>query len=261
MLKNSYEVSIKTLTDYHLEAFISCPYRFYYQYIISETHRPIHWRQVVQNAINKIVKDYYHLSIKEQNSLSVLKILEQNWKNINVNLFENKIQYYTVLSKITDHLLKLLSSAETVHPPLFLYEKVHTYIKELETSVALTFEVGEWSKETFILKKYLLDCDEGLIMLYQYLSTVFSYKAFGVLPERIEMISLLEGKKYIFYPTEQEIPKGLIYLDFIKDLIKKPNRYKKVNSFKECVKCPLNKQCDIEVFEENDTFFNYPELH
>ncbi|MBT2700983.1 hypothetical protein J7E79_27190 [Bacillus sp. ISL-40] len=67
MLKNSYEVSIKTLTDYHLETFISCPYRFYYQYIISETHRPIHWRQVVQNAINKIVKDYYHLSIKEQN--------------------------------------------------------------------------------------------------------------------------------------------------------------------------------------------------
>lgn len=75
------------------------------------------------------------------------------------------------------------------------------------------------------------------------------------------MISLLEGKKYIFYPAEQEIPKGLIYLDFIKDLIKKPNRYKKMKSFKEYVKCPLNKQCDIEVFEENDTNFNYPELH
>ncbi|MGG1679031.1 hypothetical protein ACIFOT_25395 [Neobacillus sp. NRS-1170] len=261
MLKNSYEVSIKTLTDYHLESFISCPYRFYNQYILNEPNLPIHWRQVVQKVINKIVKDYFHLSIKEQNNLGLLKLIEQNWRTINVNIFENKIQYYIVLSKITDHLLRLLTSKETVTPPLFLYEKVHTYITELESAISITFEVGEWSKDTFILKKYLLDCDESLIMLYQYLSTVFSYKAFGVLPERIEMLSLLEGKKYIFYPTEQEISRGLNYLGFIKDWIKKPSRYKKMTSFNQCVKCPLNKQCEVEVIEEDDTFFDFPTLH
>ncbi|WHY93111.1 hypothetical protein QNK12_06375 [Neobacillus cucumis] len=261
MLKNDYEVSIKTLTDYHLESFISCPNRFYNQYILSEANLPIHWRQAVQKAINKIIKDYFYLSIKEQNRLGLLKLIEQNWRTINVSIFENKSQYYMVLSKITDHLFRLLSSKENVVPPLFLYEKVHTYITELETAISLTFEVGEWSKETFILKKYLLDCDESLIMLYQSLSTVFSYKAFGVLPERIELISLLEGKKYIFYPTEQEISKGLNYLGYIKDWIKRPSRYKNMNSFNHCVNCPLNERCEVEDIGEDDTFFNYLKLH
>ncbi|MEH7109749.1 hypothetical protein [Bacillus sp. JJ1764] len=249
MLNKSVEVSIKTLTDYHLEAFISCPYRFYNQYILSKTSSHVHWRVEVQKAINNIVKDYYQLSNKDQNTVGLLKLIEQNWKSIHINMFENKIQYYIVLSKITDHLLILLSSHETTLPPLFLYEKVQTYIKELETTISLTFEVAEWSKKTYILKKYLLDCDEEWIMLYQYLSTVFSHQAFGALPERIEMISLIEGKKYIFYPTEQEISKGLHYLEFIKDWIQKPNRYKKINLFNQCVKCPLNKRCEVQIME------------
>lgn len=54
--------------------------------------------------------------------------------------------------------------------------------------MSLTFEVGEWSAGSFVIKKYVVDADEEMLGLCQKLMTVFSYKAFGVLPERLKLL-------------------------------------------------------------------------
>lgn len=247
MFKNNLEVRIKTLTDYHLEAFISCPYKFYYQYILSKNHSPFHWRQEVQKSINLIIKEYYSLPITKQNKICLLHLIDQNWRNIKMNIFDDQIHYYTVLAKVTDYLLQSLTPKK--NPPLFLFEKLHTFVEEIETELSLTFDIGEWSNDAFMIKKYLLDTDESMIKVFQYLITVFSFKAFGVFPEKIEIISLLQGEKFTFYPNEQEFSKGLIYLDFIKDSIKKSEYYWNKES-DECSKCHLNKQCNLMNFRD-----------
>lgn len=239
-------ISVKTMTDYHLETFIRCPYKFYYQFILGKKNGELTWRQMVQFSVNNIVCDYYRLPVREQNKLNLLKLIDHYWEPIHIGLFENKIEYYLVLAKVTDHLLHFLSTEEIIHPPLFLYEKLHTSVEEISTTIALTFEVGEWTKNAFIIKKYLLDADESMVTLYSYLTVIFSHKAFGVLPEKIELLSLIDGKQHVLCPTEHDVAEGFKYLEFMKSHLQTPDRYFKSNSIKECVKCTFINQCGFD---------------
>lgn len=237
-------ISLKTLTDYHLETFIRCPYKFYYQFILRKNNGELKWRQMVQFSVNKTVCEYYRLPVKEQNKLNLLKLIEQNWLPINIGLFENKIHYYTILAKVTDRLLSFLTAEKTSQPPLFLHEKLQTSVDEISTNISLTFKVGEWSKNSFIIKKYLLEADESMVKLFNYLTIIFSYKAFGVLPEKIELLSLFDGKHHVFCPTEHDVAEGLIYLEFMKAHIQKPDHYLKTDLNQECTECSYKRHCD-----------------
>jgi hypothetical protein len=236
-------VSVKTMTDYHLESFIRCPYKFYYQHILSLDSSQVKWRQVVQFIINQVVQNFYQLPLDTQNKLNVLKLIDRYWKNVNPQLFESKVHYYMVLAKTTDHLLQFLSIKRKQKPPLFLYQKLNTYIKELETQLSLTFELAEWSTHSFTLKKFLVEADEEMIQLYNHLMVVFSSEAFGKIPERIEIFTLLEGKKYTFLPTVKNITQGIMYLKYMKNLLQDPNDYSKTNSLTECWSCPFKHKC------------------
>lgn len=193
--------------------------------------------------MNRIVRSFYQLPPNRQHKLSVLKLIDKCWKNVSPQIFESKVHYYMVLAKTTDHLLQFLSIKQEKNPPLFLYQKLKTYIEELETQLSLTFEVAEWSADAFTIKKFLVEADEEMIKLYQYLIVVFSNEAFGKLPERIEIITLLEGKKYTFSPDPSHVTKGMKYLKMIKDLLQHPNDYSKTNSLTECKSCPFNDKC------------------
>lgn len=236
-------ISLKTLTDYHLETFIRCPYKFYYQFILGKNNGGRTWRQLVQSFVNKTVCEYYRLPFEEQNKLYLLKLIDQNWLPITAGVFENKIHYYTVMAKVTDHLLSFLTEEKTPQPPLFLYEKLKTSVDEISTDISLTFEVGEWSKNSFIIKKYLLDADERLAKLFCYLTIAFSHKAFGVLPERIELLSLIDGKKHVLCPTEHDVAEGIAYLEFMKTHIQNPDDYLRTDSNQECAECPYKRYC------------------
>jgi hypothetical protein len=243
MMNRHHLVSVKTMTDYHLESFIRCPYKFYYQHILSLNSSQVKWRQVVQLIINQVVQEFYKLPLDAQNKISVFNLIDRYWKNVSFRLFESKIHYYIVLAKITDHLLQFLSTKNNQKPLLFLYEKLNIYIEELETQLSLTFELAEWSTHSFTIKKHLVDADEEMIKLYNHLMVVFSEKAFGKLPERIEIINLLEGKKYTYSPTRDDVNQGIMYLNYMKNLLQQPNGYTKTDSLTECMSCPFTHQC------------------
>ncbi|MBR8644026.1 hypothetical protein KEH51_02765 [[Brevibacterium] frigoritolerans] len=44
---------------------------------------------------------------------------------------------------------------------------------ELGTELSLTFEVAEWSGNSFIIKKYLVDTDEEMNLLFNNMISVF----------------------------------------------------------------------------------------
>jgi hypothetical protein len=238
------QVTIKTITDYHLESFLRCPYRFYYQHILSLDSSQVKWRQLVQSIINQVVHRFYQLSPNEQNKLHVLKLVERYWNDVNPRAFESKIQYYRVLATTTDHLLQFLVPKSEQEPPLFLYKKLSTYVEELEIDLSLTFELVEWTKESFMVKKFLVEANEEMVELYLNLLVVFSDKAFGKLPERIEIITLLDGTKYSFSPTMSNVEQGIQYLNKMKRILKQPITYLKTNSMAECNSCPFTAKCN-----------------
>ena len=243
-MNKDHTFAITTLTDYHLQDFIKCPYRFYFRHIEGKAPNQLDWRQVVQSIVNQVVSRYYKLPPISQTATKVLEFLYDHWKGIDIRLFESKLQYYTVLAKITDHLLKALTSQSIKYPPLFLYEKLKINVEELGANLSLTFEVAEWSNESFVIKKYLVDSNEEMRYLFKNLILVFCQKVFGQLPERIELISLMEGKTHSYRPDMNSVPDGLDYLNIIKNLMQAPKSYVETEFSTDCKSCPYHKLCD-----------------
>ncbi len=67
--------------------------------------------------------------------------------------------------------------------------------------------------------------------------SVFCQKAFGRLPERIEIISLMDGKMNKYIPTMNDVSDGLEYLNIIKNLIQDPKNYLKPDCLTVCNSC------------------------
>jgi hypothetical protein len=239
---------ILSMTDENLKDFITCPYKFYFE-LIEKKKRSINWRQVVQHVVNKVVFSFYQLPAENRHSVNVLKLIDEYWCKVSPQIFESRIQYYTVVAKITDYLMESIQTESRKSPPLFLFEKLTTYIEELKVDLSLTFDVAEWSDSSFVLKKYLVDGTPEMLTLYYHLSIVFSEKVLKRTPKRVEVVTLLDGRKHVFIPTSEDLQEGLNYLQMMKYSIEDSSNYLKTNNLNECHICPFRKECDQDTHE------------
>jgi hypothetical protein len=242
-LNTDQKIEIKHLSNQVLHGFMRCPYRFYWQHIKGKGADHVDWRELVQYVINKVIHHYYLLPLGHRSSFQILKLIEKYWK-LEVKWFDSKSHYYTVLASITDHLIQQLNSKEEVHPPLFLFEKYNIKSEELQTNISMTLQVGEWTEDSFTIKKYLVDGDKDIINLYYHFTLVMTDVAFAKLPESIEIISLLTGKSYVFHPTEEDIKESYQYLQLFKRLLENPTNYIKTDTTAECIRCPFLQKCN-----------------
>jgi CRISPR/Cas system-associated exonuclease Cas4 (RecB family) len=230
----------------HIRDFITCSHRFLFKYVKKEHSSYAEWRTIVQSVVNRVVYEFYKVPPGQRTSLYVLQVLEKQWKSVPISIFESKAHYYTVLAQLTDYLLHYLLKDITEQPPLFLYEKMQTYMEELGISISLTLELGEWAQESFVIKKYIVDANESMIQLFWQLTAVFSYKAFDVLPKEIEIISLLEGKSRKYRPKKEDIRAGIEYLHTMKQALEEPMAYGHPASMTLCSGCAFQKECQKE---------------
>lgn len=251
----NYFLDIKTMTDHHLETFIRCPQQFLYQHIMKEKASETKWIEVIQYVINQVVRAYYRLPKKQQTPYSIMAYIQHYLKIVKTEYFPSKVEYYTVIAKVTDYLLKFLTAEKTEYGPFMLYEKMNTFIEELQTKLSITFEVVEWTEQSFRIKKYLLASDSSIIQLFNSLMTVFSKKVFGKLPEEVIVYSVLDGKKYVYKPTEKDVQKGLSYLQLLKGMVEEPTKYTKTNAHVECAHCPFVKLCEEEQRKETNKIY------
>jgi hypothetical protein len=246
-------VTIKTLHDHHIESFMRCPYKFYYGWIHKKHVGQPTWRMTLQHVVNQVVKDYYSLAPDERTSFQVLAAIEKHWKRtINSTTFSSKRECYTVLAKVTDHLLQCLPVTDA-HPPLFLFEKFTAYIDELQTDVCLTFQVGRWNRSGFQLQKFIVDDQEEMIYAYYHLATVFCQEAFGELPRKLEVTSLLSGKVYTFRPDTEDVPSALQYVRELTAVMQNSDSYHQTKQGIVCIGCPFQSRCKwVEENNKND---------
>lgn len=234
---------MKSLTEEHLKEFITCPYKFYYEYI-EKKKRPMDWRQMVQHVVNQVVYTYYRLPDERRHSTNVLFLIEQYWTKVPLSLFESRIHYYMVAAKITDYLMQNLTAESDKTPPLFLFEKFRAHIQELDVDLSLTFDVAEWSSSSFVVKKYLVEAKEDMLKLYYYLTVVFSEKVFQKIPERIEVITLLDGKKHSFFPSAETIDEIASYLQVMKYFLDNTSGFNGIYNDQECWACAFQHICE-----------------
>ncbi|MDM5154003.1 hypothetical protein QUF88_09220 [Bacillus sp. DX1.1] len=240
------KISMKTMTDYHLYDFMRCPHKFYFRYIKRREPSLFEWQQIVQAIVNQIISDYYMSPAEKQTTVLVLELLERHWSKVRIGMFSSKAEYYIVLAKLTDHLLRYVKSDSGRTPPLFLYEKLQTYMEELGVHISLTFEVGEWSTQSFVIKKFVVDANEEMLALFQKLTAVFCYKAFSVLPEKIEIINLIEGTSSEYVPKQQDIMTGMSDLYRMKEILQQPEHYVERTFHSECIGCAFRNECKVD---------------
>ena len=76
--------------------------------------------------------------------------------------------------------------------------------------------------------------------------TVFSYKAFGILPGKIEVINLIEGTKYEYIPKQEDIITGMDDLFRMKEMLQQPEHYTERHFRSECMSCAFRSECQRE---------------
>jgi hypothetical protein len=241
-IKGSY-ISIKTLTDYHLEKFMNCSYKFYYQDVLKGIKQQYDWFQITQYVVNEVVKQFFETHPKARSPFTLFQLIDWKWRKVGVNLFESKRQYYEVTAKITDHLLKVLMDNKSLENPLFLYEKFHVFNKEIGINLSMVLDVGEWTNESYILRKFLVSDKMEVIEAFKHMAIVVSRTAFQKLPEKIEFYSVLFGNVYEYFPTAKDYKDSLNYLLLVKEAMKEPSNYVKSSSYRGCAGCPLYVDC------------------
>ncbi len=234
----------KLLADYHLETFLQCPYKFYHRFVTGKKLSEYSWHQVVQNSVNLIVRQYYSLPPNSRSKVALLRLIQQYWGHIPLHLFQDKAQYYTILAKMTDHLLQALTKKEIDSSPLFLYEQFQTTIEEI--NVSLKFEIGNWSDRSFTVSKFLVDAGDSMVKLYTYLTILFSHTAFGLLPEKVEVITLLDGHHFQYFPVENDVQLAQAYFNELKENIKKPQEYTHIVLTQNCSQCVFDAECSFK---------------
>lgn len=229
MTAHNHLISIKTIADHHLEDFMRCPYHFYQKQILGKKVSHSDWREMVQYAVNQVVSDYYALPPMRRSASIILELIQRHWFK-KVELFDSKLAYYQVLAKVTDHLLLSLLQAKETAEPALLFEKLRVTIEELEIELAMTLQVVEWSGESYIVKKFFVEEDENILTSYQHLTILFCQQAFGALPERIEMVSVLTGQTHLYSPQIQDVSHALDYLKLTKHVLQESKNYTKCHA-------------------------------
>lgn len=230
-------ISVKTITDQHLEEYLRCPYQFYQKQFRGKPTTSVQWGEMVQYVVNLVVQDFYKLPSTARSAYKVLELIQQHWVK-KVELFDSKIHYYLVLAKITDHLIQhLVESTITDSQPAILFEKLRIPLEELEVELAMTFHVVEWQDDSYVVKKYIVEEDENILASYKHMTTLFCNRAFQSLPERIEVISLLSGKVHCYYPTMDDVQTALDYLQLTRNLLQETKSYTECN-------CAMHKRCN-----------------
>jgi len=214
-----------------------CPYQFYEKQILGKKSTHFNWEEMVQYAVNQVVKDYYKLPTKSRSAYKVLELIERYWIK-NVELFDSKIHYYLVLAKVTDHLLQNLMGAKDANLPILLYEKLRINIDELEIDLAMTFQVVEWSQESFVVKKFLVEEDENIFLSFKHMAILFCNHAFQTLPERIEVVSLISGNTYRYYPDSADVRSAVDFFQLTRNIMRESKNYTKCNT------CSYHNKCD-----------------
>lgn len=101
-------------------------------------------------------------------------------------------------------------------PQVFFYNRRKSLFQPLESQVSLTIELTESSNKIFVVEKYLWEADEAMVECFQYMLAIYSLKVFGKLPEKIKIVTLLDGKTHSFSPTMEDVKYGYKYLKTMK---------------------------------------------
>lgn len=239
------EARAPEIADYLLEEYLRCPNKYYNKHILQQSRDHLNWKQLVQYAVNHTVHQTYSIPAESRTPANVSAVFDRYWTN-KVNRFESAHHYHRVKSTVTRHLIDELLSDSASVPPALLFESIRVRLDELQVDISMIFQAVYWTRESFAIQKFLVDEDRDVMNAFVHMAGVISRHAFQALPERIEIITLMTGNKYVYRPRDEELPASLDYLRLMSRLFRELTVYKRSDPVCECTGCPFTSRCRNE---------------
>ncbi|KXG08797.1 hypothetical protein AT864_02905 [Anoxybacillus sp. P3H1B] len=151
---------------------------------------PQNWRQLVGEAMKKIITEYYQAPSSSRSASLVLKLVEKHWRHVDQEVFHSNIHYYTVLAKTTDYLLRFL---DPTIDWFLLFERIEYGTKHVDVDIAYKQD------EMCIIRKFILQEDEAFYSYYMNrIAAAFeSERRESSKTVAVEFCSLLTGQRQI----------------------------------------------------------------
>ncbi len=230
------------LADYELEEFLRCPHKYVHKHEHHLNQDHLNWRQLVQYAVNHAIHDYYSLPPESRTAAGIRSFLERQWTN-KVRLFESFPHFHRVKAMVTEHLVRELTSLPLETPPILLFESISAWIDELRAEISLIVQLAYWSGESYTIRKFMVGEDPAVIPAFFHMTSVMAHRAFGKLPEQIEVVTLLTGQKQTYRPQDEELEASIDYLRLASRLFQEKTVHVKREADYECTACPFTERC------------------
>ncbi|MDR6884808.1 hypothetical protein [Bacillus sp. 3255] len=211
--------TMQILTDYQLESWIrsSSPEG------CSDRSDEPGWKQLTQYAAYHAINDWYSMPAALRTCEYLTKQFEGRWTN-KCRKFESKAFYMDVKARVLAHLYDQLTDENAVQRPIMLFESSDVWVEELELGLSMIVQVMACEQGSFVVHKYVMEDNEAAAQLFGHMTVVFCHKAFGRLPERLELFNMLNGKQYRIGMEEMDVGKSMDYLRLVKDVYMETNK-------------------------------------
>ncbi|TDL58184.1 cobyrinic acid a,c-diamide synthase [Paenibacillus dendritiformis] len=196
------------LSDEDIERFVRCRHCYYRK--CRNAHESS-WVYAAQASVNQIVHAYYSRAPEARTAASVLCDMESYWTPER-DRFPSE-QHYLRIKRSVFHFLDEYLTGEAPGHALLLGEKLNVQAVEVGADLSMTLQVAECSDSSLVIRKYVVADEPQVFKAYVQFALVFAYKAFGRLPDRIEIYALMNGSAYAFRPKEEHYHSSL---DFVR---------------------------------------------
>lgn len=159
----------------------------------SSKHRhtpPSCWKGCTQIALDHILFKYNKLPNDQRSKLTLLELIQKHW-NKDTTIYDSEIHYYLTLAQMTNHLLYLIDRVE----------RYRDHVTWLSYGGAECFLIKKGDLSSYQIVKYTVDDDPTTLKASVEVMLAAGQHYTGILPKKIEIYSLLEGKENIYYPN------------------------------------------------------------
>lgn len=169
----------------------------------------------MQYAVGHTINDYLELAPEVRAHTPVQYLLNRRWPR-SQDLFNDPLHYWETYHRMTEQLVHSLSPYLESYPTA-LYEQWETQFTQAE-SLTMIFQAiwkqqdARAGKERVTVQKWLVEENDWLAEAFVHMTTVFWYSAFGQLPDTIEVVALMEGRKMVVTSDELELQQSLDYV-------------------------------------------------
>ncbi|UQZ32323.1 hypothetical protein C2I18_01430 [Paenibacillus sp. PK3_47] len=181
------------------------------------------WRQQVQYAVGHTLNDYYSLQPEVRRETPVQFLMERRWPPKGT-AFSSLLHYWDVKTRVADELMRIASVNHLEDIPIKLYEQWHVPVPELSLELAMIFQLAWGSKaegRCLNIQKFMVSSHEDVVTAFLHMSNVFCHYAYGEPAERIEIYSLLDGRRHLFDGTCVSLAESVDYVRLLAVFLKK----------------------------------------